>query len=298
MPDKSLKQRIEDSVLILDGAMGTQLFAHGIESGRCNDYLNIEEPDIVKKVHQSYIDAGSQAIITNTFGANKFALARHSLSDEMSRINLEGAKIARQVALDSVYVLGDIGPCGDFIKPLGNIDPEELFESVTVQAKSLAQGGADGYIIETMTALDEIETAIDAVKQVSDLPVFVSLAYDLAGSMPRTMMGTDTATAVSKLCGKGISAIGYNCGTLDMHSYLDLTAEYAKAVKDYDVKILAEPNAGKPELVGSQAVYSLGAKEFADSVSDIVQAGAGIIGGCCGTSPDHIRAVADRIKFT
>jgi 5-methyltetrahydrofolate--homocysteine methyltransferase len=290
-----LKQRLEDSVLILDGAMGTQLFAHGIESGRCNDYLNIEEPDIVKKVHQSYIQAGSQAIITNTFGANKFALARHNLADKLSRINEQGAKIARDAALENVYVLGDIGPCGDFIKPLGNIDPDELTESITAQASALAQGGVDGYIIETMTAIDEIETAVDAVKKVSSLPVFVSLAYDLAGSMPRTMMGVGAKDAVSKLCDKGITAIGYNCGTLDMHCYVDLTAEYVKAVNDYDVKVLAEPNAGKPELVGSQAVYSLGAKEFADSVADIAQAGAGIIGGCCGTSPEHIRVMAERL---
>ena len=178
---RELINRIHEGVFFLDGAMGTQLFERGVSAGACNDHLNIESPDIVKDVHNAYLTAGSNAIITNTFGANRYALDRHGYAEKVEEINLAAARIARQAAGEDNYVLGDIGPCGDFIEPLGAVKADELKAAFADQAAALAEGGVDGIIIETMTAVEEIVVAIEAVKSVSELPIFVSLAYDPAG---------------------------------------------------------------------------------------------------------------------
>jgi len=291
-----LSERITEGLFFLDGAMGTQLFARGIEVGGCNDYLNIESPDIVSEIHTSYLEAGSDAIITNTFGANKYALSRHGLADKVAKINLAGAGLARTAAGDDKYVLGDIGPCGDFLEPLGNVKADELKEAFAEQAGALAAGGVDGFIIETMTAIEEIIIAIEAVKSVSDLPIFASLAYDPKSDTFKTMMGIGPETAVRKLLPLGITAIGFNCGTLDMAGYVKLAQTYADAIGAEPTVLLAEPNAGKPDLVDSGTVYNLSSEDFAVACERICAAGAKIIGGCCGTTPDHIKTVVQRLK--
>lgn len=289
----NLKEKIK-KLLLLDGAMGTQLMERGIQSGRCNDYLNIESPDIVLDIHRSYLAAGSDAILTNTFGANKYALARYGLADTVEKINTAGAKMARQAAGDGGYVLGDIGPSGDFLEPLGNLKPKDLKDAFAQQAKTLAAGGVDGFIIETMTALDEITIAIEAVKSVCKLPVFASMSFDNAGGDFRTMMGVGVKDAVAKLISLGVEAVGFNCGTVSLEEYVKL-AERFTAVSGGAV-ILAEPNAGRPELVGEKAVYNVSPDDFAEAAEKIHKAGVNIIGGCCGTGPEHIRAVANRLK--
>lgn len=291
----ALNDRLQQGVFFVDGAMGTQLIEAGAPAGCCNDYLNIESPEIVRAVHQKYLDAGVDAVITNTFGASGFALKRHGHGEKVHEINLAAATLAREVAGDDKYVLGDIGPCGDFLEPLGMVKPEELKADFASQAAGLLAGGVDGFIIETMTALDEIEIAIAAVQSVSDLPVFVSLAYDPAGDAFRTMMGVSPAQAVEKLAGSGIAALGFNCGTLDMLGYVDLAAEYAQALKGTGVLLLAEPNAGRPELEGDRAVYKLLADAYAEALEQIKKTGAAILGGCCGTSPAHLGAAVDKI---
>ncbi len=154
MPRASLRERVNEGVFLLDGAMGTQLIDRGVEVGKCNDYLNIELPDIVFEIHQAYFQAGSDAVLTNTFGANKFALARHGLGDRVKEINAEAAQTARRAAGEEKYVLGDIGPSGDFLEPLGNLKAEELKDAFAEQAEALSAGGVDGFIIETMTSLE------------------------------------------------------------------------------------------------------------------------------------------------
>ena len=160
-----LRERIRQELFLLDGAMGTQLIARGINAGTCNDYLNIESPDIISEIHLAYLKAGSDAVTTNTFGANQYALARHGLAGKVAEINSAAVKIARQAAGDDHYILGDIGPTGDFLEPLGNLKPAECKDAFTRQAEALLAGGVDGFIIETMTALDEITIAIEAIKQ-------------------------------------------------------------------------------------------------------------------------------------
>ncbi len=296
MATVKLNKRINQGPFFLDGAMGTQLFARGVEAGQCNDYLNIESPDVVFDIHAAYLLAGSDAVITNTFSANKYALARHSLADKVAEINFAGAEIARKAAGDDKYALGDIGPCGDFLEPLGNVKPDELRAAFADQAKALAAGGVDGFIIETMTAIEEITVAIEGVKSVSDLPIFASLAYDAAGEGFKTMMGVSPETVAQKLSALGIAAIGFNCGTLSMDAYVKLAAACADAIGDRPIVLLAEPNAGKPELVDDKAVYNLSPEDFAAACEQIHTAGANIIGGCCGTSPAHIEAIASRLK--
>jgi len=291
-----LSERISEGLFFLDGAMGTQLFASGVEVGGCNDYLNIESPDIVSEIHTAYLEAGSDSIITNTFGANKYALSRHGCAEKAAGINLAGARLARAAAGDDKYILGDIGPCGDFLEPLGNVKPDELRAAFAEQAGALAAGGVDGFIIETMTAIEEITIAIEAVKSVSDLPIFASIAYDPKGDTFKTMMGIGPETAVRKLLTLGITAIGFNCGTLDMAEYVKLAQAYADAIGDGTIALLAEPNAGKPDLVDGGAVYNLSSEDFAAACERICAAGAKIIGGCCGTTPDHIKAMAQRLK--
>jgi len=296
MAREKLTVRIKQGPFILDGAMGTQLMAAGAPAGVCNDYLNIESPDIVADVHRAYIQAGSDAIITNTFGANKISLARHGHSDKVGQINLAAGEIARKAAGADRFVLGDIGPCGDFLEPLGTLKADDLKAAFCEQAKGLADGGVDGFIIETMTDLQETLVAIEAVKSASDLPIFVSLSYDTAPDGFKTMMAVAPAAAIEQIASLGVDAVGFNCGTLTMSEYIKLAQVHAASASGKDIAILAEPNAGKPELDGQRTVYNLSPEDYADAAVDINSAGASILGGCCGTTPDHIKAMAEKIK--
>ena len=295
----SLRERISKGVFLLDGAMGTQLFARGVEPGKCNDYLNIESPDVIFEIHRAYFQAGSDAVLTNTFGANKFALDRHGLGDKVSQINTAAVQIARRAAGQQKYALGDIGPSGDFLKPLGNREPEELKEAFIEQAEALLAGEVDGFVIETMTALDEMTIAIEAVKTVSgNLPVFASASFDKVANGFRTMMGVDVESAVAKMVSLGVDAVGFNCGNATLDEYIELAKKFVSVAGALNKKVLvfAEPNAGKPELVGGRTVYKVSPEDFAAAAEKIHSAGVNIIGGCCGTSPGHIAAVSNKLR--
>ncbi len=295
----SLKERISEGLLLLDGAMGTQLIARGIEVGTCNDYLNIESPDVIGEIHGVYFEAGSDAVLTNTFGANRYALSRHGFGKMVAEINTTAAQIARQAAGQERYVLGDIGPSGDFLEPLGNLKREDLRRAFAEQAKALLAGGVDGFIIETMTDLDEVVIAIEAVKSVcGELPVFASMAFDSAGGDLRTVMGVGVESAAAKIVPLSVEAAGFNCGAMSLDEYVMLAEKYVSAVRALsdDVIICAEPNAGMPQLVEGKAVYNLSPEDFAAAGERIHSAGVEIIGGCCGTGPAHIEAVAKRLR--
>ncbi len=289
-----LKQRLQQDVFFLDGAMGTQLFERGAPAGGCNEWLVIDHPAIVLDVHRAYLAAGSTAVLTNTFGGNAICLKRHGLQEHVGKINLAAAQLARQAAGESNYVLGDIGPCGDFLEPLGMLRESELLDTLTAQAQALDKGGVDGFIIETMTAIEEVDIAVQAVRRVSGKPLLVSMSFDPTGTEARTMMGVSPSQMIERLGGLDIDAVGYNCGTLDMAGYVELTKTFATAAADR-MLLLAEPNAGKPELIDGKAVYTLSPAEFADSVVQIKAAGARILGGCCGTTPAHIAAAIKAI---
>lgn len=296
MAKKSLKDKLSEGLLFLDGAMGTQLMAKGVTAGKSNDYLNIELPQIIMDIHRAYFAAGSDAVLTNTFGANEITLARHNLADKVEQINCEAVNIAKQVAGKDKYVIGDVGSCGEFLKPLGSLEPARLKDAFAKQAKALCDSGADGFIIETFTAIDEAKVAAEAVKSVCSLPVFVSFAFDAAGADFKTMMGAGVETIVSEFSSLGVTAIGFNCGTLKMEQYVALAEKFAKLLAKKNLLLLAEPNAGKPELVNGGAVYKLSPEDFAMYAERIYKAGAAIIGGCCGTGPEHIKAMIQKIR--
>ncbi|MCK5565057.1 MAG: homocysteine S-methyltransferase family protein [Planctomycetes bacterium] len=296
MPAKKLTKRIEEGILFLDGAMGTQLFERGAKAGICNENLNVESPEMVADVYRAYLDAGSDAIITNTFGATRIGLNKHGLGDKVSQINIAAAQLARKTAGADKYVLGGLGACGELLEPYGTLKEDELRDAFAQQATALSSCDIDGFIIETMTAVEEAKIAIEAIKSVSELPVLVSMSFDRAGDGFRTMMGVDAERAVSELSGLGLAGMGFNCGTLTMDEYIEFTGIFSKLLKEAGLPLIAETNAGKPELIDGQAVYSLSPEEFAVKVEVIANAGASLIGGCCGTTPEHIKAAVDRIR--
>lgn len=296
MAKKSLKKKLSEGLLFLDGAMGTQLMARAATSEKGNEYLNIKSPQVILDVHSDYFNAGSDAVLANSFGANEISLARHGLADEVERLNAAAVKIARQAAGADRYVLGDISSCGEFLQPLGTLEPARLKEVYARQAKILCDAGVDGFAVETFMALDEAKVAAEAILSVCNLPVFVSFAFDPAGGDFRTMMGVSAEAVVAEFSSLGAGAIGFNCGTLNMEQYLCLAEKFAKLLKGTNIALLAEPNAGKPELVDGRAVYKLSADEFANWLAKIHSAGATILGGCCGTGPEHIKAMCKKIK--
>ena len=294
--NNQLLDDIKNNVVVLDGAMGTELFACGVDMAGCNEYLCVSDEAVVTAIHTNYVDCGSDAVLTNTFGANRFALARHGHSEDVTQINIAAAKLAKNTKVK--YVLGDIGPTGDFLQPLGSLDPEETKAAFKEQALALETGGVDGFVIETMTALDEVIVAIEAVKEVSTLPLFVSMAFDNAPDGFRTMMGVDVASAVMALAKYDLDAMGFNCGKIALADYVMLAKVYADAVSKAGISpsLFAEINAGLPELIDGQAVYNVGPAELADTAVAIFNAGYRLIGGCCGTTPKHIEAIAKAVK--
>jgi len=299
MSRTKLTERIKQGLFLLDGGMGTQLICRGVEVGRCNESLNLDSAELIRQIHIDYLQAGSDAVLTNTFGGNKFALSRRQLDKQVRRVNMAAAGIARQAAGQDKYVFGDIGPSGEFLEPIGDKKPQQLKEAFQEQADALVEGGVDGILIETFSALEEITVAIDAAKSVaSEIPVFASMAFEDNNGSFRTMMGVSIEQAVQTINSAGAEAVGFNCGKADMPGYIKLAAGY-KTVADKlnkDIVLFAEPNAGQPELVQDNVVYKVDAQDFARAAEKIYQTGVRIIGGCCGTTPGHIEAMSALLK--
>jgi 5-methyltetrahydrofolate--homocysteine methyltransferase len=282
-------------VVVGDGAMGTELQRAGLAIGECGDRWNLEHPDRLLSIHTAYIDAGSEAIITNSFGANRWVLDRYGLAGRVAEVNRAAAAIARRAAGTSVFVLGDLGPCGGFLRPLGEIEAADLEAEFTTQARALVEGGVDALIIETMSAVDELRIAIHAARAAGAPLVIASMAFDrVPNGNLRTMMGVSPEQAAKASVEAGADIVGANCGT---HM---TTGDFARVVTAFrqvtDRPIMIQSNAGSPELVDGQAVYRLTPGEFADGMKAVVEAGAGIVGGCCGTTPAHIAALAGRLR--
>jgi 5-methyltetrahydrofolate--homocysteine methyltransferase len=291
----NLISKARSQVVVGDGAMGTELQQAGLHVGECGDRWTLEHPDRLRAIHAAYVAAGSEAIITNSFGANRWVLGRYGLGDQVEEINRAAAAVAREAAGPGVAVLGDVGPCGGFLRPLGDVDPAVLLEEFTRQVRALLAGGVDGIIVETMTAVEELETAVRAAKAVGAPFVIASMAFDrMPNGGARTMMGVSPEQAARRALGAGADAVGANCGTRMA------TGDFARAVSAMrsvtDVPIIAQVNAGSPELVDGVAVYRLTPDEFAEGMREVVAAGANIVGGCCGTTPQHIAALARAVK--
>lgn len=297
MPAADFFQLLEQRVIINDGGMGTELIAAGMAMGYCSEKWNIEHPEVIAEVHRRYADAGCDLTTTNSFGGTRTSLANHgSAEDQVEVLNRKATELAKQAVGDRCFIMGDVGPFGGFLEPMGMTTPEELMEIFLEQIIALKAGGADGINIETMSDPNEIAIAIQAAKQVdADWPVLSSFCFQKAGDAFRTMMGTDVETAMKSMIDAGSDVVGTNCGTdLSFDDYVELAGEMVEAAGDTPVVITA--NAGQPELVDGEATYKATPADMAAYATRVVETGVKIVGGCCGTTPAHLAAVAAAIK--
>ncbi len=280
----------ERGTLVIDGAMGTQLFARGLMSGDSPEPWNVDHPDRVQEVHDAYVAAGSDIILTNTFGGNANRLKLHNLQDRVHEFNKAGAEVARRSAdaVDrTVLVAGSMGPTGDLFEPMGDLNHALAVESFTAQAQGLVDGGADILWIETMSDLAEVRAAVEAALSVGgDVPVCTTLSFDTKG---RSMMGVTPRQAVREISEMGVTAIGGNCG-----NGLDEIEGVINQMHDAlpDAILIAKANAGIPKWIGDELYYDGNPQLMAEYAQRARSLGAKIIGGCCGSGPEHIEAMA------
>ncbi|MFN3258057.1 MAG: betaine--homocysteine S-methyltransferase [Ilumatobacter sp.] len=275
----------ERGVLLIDGAMGTELFSRGLDSGGAPELWNVEHPDRVTAVHAEYIAAGSDIVLTNSFGGTGFRLKLHLADDRVIELNEAAAHVARAAADASgrrVIVAGSMGPTGELLEPMGTMTPETCAAAFAEQAKGLDAGGADVLWIETMSHLGEIEAAVAGARSVSALPICATLSFDTAG---RTMMGVTGADAVARLAEIGVDAVGANCG----NNLADTEAALIEMrATDPDILLISKANAGMPQWVGAELHYSGTPETMAAHAIRQRDAGIQIIGACCGSAPSHL----------
>ncbi|GAB4457997.1 MAG: betaine--homocysteine S-methyltransferase [Anaerolineae bacterium] len=290
MPD--LKQKLaEPGVIILDGATGTQLQKMGLPAGMAPELWNLQNPEAVKKHYQAYIEAGSDAVLTNSFGGTRPRLDMEGSGHLTHEINVAAARLAREVAGDKVLVLGSMGPTGLLMEPMGELTYEKAVEFFAEQAAGLAEGGADGIHIETMSDLSEAKAAIEGAQRATTLPVTVTMSFDMHG---RTMMGVRPEEAVRELWAMNVLAVGVNCGRTLEENLVAVTAMRRAAP---DVTLIAKPNAGLPRMEGMvEAVYDVTPEVMADYALKFGAQGVKLLGGCCGSDPSHITAIKAALK--
>lgn len=272
--------------ILLDGAMGTELDKRGLMSRGRN---NLDAPDAVLEIHQEYARCGCHALTTNTLTMNRIYIETHNVGVDVRDVNRAGVELAKQAAGDAQYVLGDMCSTGQLLEPYGTYKESEFCDAFKEQAAVLAEAGADGFIIETMFDLREALCAVRACKENFSLPVIVSMAFATESNGGRTIMGNSAEECAKSIADAGAGVVGANCGDLDPSQTAAVVALLRSATS---LPILAQPNAGRPQLVGDRTVFDLAPAAFAEGIAECVRAGASLVGGCCGTSPEHIRAVA------
>jgi len=279
--------------ILLDGAMGTMLMEAGLESGDPPEEWNILHPERIREVHRHYIEAGSQIILTNSFGGTSYRLAMHGLQHRVVELNQAAGKIAGAEAAQAsypVFVAGSMGPTGQLLEPVGEMVFEEAVEAFAEQASGLAEGGVDLFWIETMSDLGEVRAAVEGIRRVSGLPISATLSFD---THKHTMMGVDPLRAVESLQDLDLDFMGANCGT-GSDELIEIIQVMSTA--DPDLPLVAKANAGVPQVVGGDVVYNGTPEVMADYAVRVYRQGARLIGGCCGSTPEHIRAMADALN--
>jgi 5-methyltetrahydrofolate--homocysteine methyltransferase len=288
---KTLLEAIKERPLLGDGAMGTQLMLAGLIQGNCGEAWNLTHPEKVLAIQRRYADAGSDCILTNTFGGSRIMLNRHSSADKVVEVNQAGVEIVRQAFGDKEgYIIGDIGPFGGLMEPFGDFTEAQVRDAFSEQAQALVDAGVDAIIIETQTSLEELLLGIKAAKAAGAPCVIGSMAYDvtLDGSTFRTMMGVDPERAAKFMQEHGVDIVALNCGTgMDMERARQAVQRYKQVT---DLPVMAQPNAGQPKLIDMKVVYDELPEYMVQGVVPLIEAGANIIGACCGSTPDHIRA--------
>jgi len=281
----TLRDLLSDGrVHVCDGAMGTMLYGRGVFVNVCYDELNLKQPDLVRDIHREYVKAGAEIIETNTFGANPVKLAQYGLAADTERINEAAAKLAREAAGHRAAVVGAVGPLGVRIEPFGEMSVGEARETFAHQVRGLLAGGVDGFILETFSDVEELRAAFEAIRAQSELPVIASMTVGTDG---KTHYGTGPATFGPQLQAMGADVIGVNC-SVGPHGVLEAIEELARVTS---VPLIAQPNAGLPREVEDRKMYMASPEYMAEYAKRMVEAGARFVGGCCGTTPDHIKAI-------
>ena len=287
---QTLLDAVRERTLLGDGAMGTQLQYAGLEPGACGEAWNVRHPERVVGIQRAYVEAGSDCLITNTFGGSRIMLERHGHGDDVRAINEAGVRVAREAFGDRPgFVLGDIGPFGGLLEPLGEVPVDRVREAFAEQAAALVDAGADAVIIETQTSLEELVLAIEAAKKAGAPCVIASLAYDVThdGEEIRTMMGVDPEQGVECLVQSGADIAALNCGSgVDVGWASKAIARYRASC---DLPTMAQPNAGLPVLENLKVVYKQLPEDMVGELPALLDAGASIVGACCGSTPEHIR---------
>jgi len=291
--NKFLEHLNAGDVLVADGATGTNLHKMGLKPGTAPEDLIIDNPDILLQLAKRFVEAGSNIILTCTFGGTRLRMKESKYVERCVEINLRAAELARKAAAarQGVLVAGSMGPTGALMKPLGPLTPEEAFNTYAEQAKALAEGGVDLLIIETMFAMDEAGAAFDAARSVTDLPIVVSFSYDRG---MRTMMGVKPTQVMKSFKEKGAAAVGANCGTT-LENMEKIVQEYAATAPGFP--IWAKPNAGLPHTDDdNNAIYDVTPEQMGAAALRNISAGARIVGGCCGSSPEHVAGIAQAVS--
>ncbi len=281
----SLKELVSHGIQVLDGAWGTQFQQKGLPLGQSPDLWNLEQPEKVLEVAQSYVNAGSDVIITNTFGCNVLTLKKSGMENKVHELNEAGVRLSKQAAGDRVKVFASMGPSG-YLLMMGEVTEDEMFESFRLQAEGMKAGGADGIVVETMCDPEEASLAIRAAKT-TGLPVVGCMVFDSGENLDMTMMGTTVEEAANVMLEAGADVVGSNCGR-GIEGFLDVCRRL-HAVSGEPVWIKA--NRGLPEVVNGETIYNQTADQFAAYIPELIANGAGFVGGCCGTSPEIIQAV-------
>jgi 5-methyltetrahydrofolate--homocysteine methyltransferase len=276
-------------VILADGAIGTLLQSMGLPTGTAPEAWVLEEPEKIRAMHRSYVRAGSNLLLSCSFGGTRFRLLSHGLGARVVEINRRAAELAREVAGEHVWVAGDMGPTGQLLQPLGKLSSDEVADAYAEQATGLAQGGADLLLIETMSDLGEAQAAIEGARRATDLPIACTFSFDSHG---RTMMGLKPETVANKI-GPLVEVLGANCGR-DPAEFVDIVDAMRKTAPG--MTLWAKPNAGLPHMVDETVVYDAGAEYMGQLARQLQEAGAQILGGCCGTTPDHVSAMAATLQ--
>lgn len=279
----ALKKR---DVILLDGAIGTELDKHGL-MGRAQ--TNLENPEVVLEIQREYARCGCDALTTNTLTMNRIYIETHNVGLSVQDVNQAGAELARKAVDRGQYVLGDISSTGQLLEPYGTYKESQFYDAFREQAGILAESGVDGFIIETMFDLREALCALRACKDNFPLPVIVSIAFSSEANGGRTMMGDSSEQCAKDLTDAGADVVGANCGEIDPVQMAVIVSGLKSATS---LPVLAQPNAGKPKLVGNETVFEMAPDDFASGIAECLFSGARIVGGCCGTTPEHIRTVA------
>ncbi len=280
----------EKKIIIFDGGTGTELARRGVEASGA---VNLTNPDQILSFHTDYADLGVDALTTNTFTMNRISIESKGLDTDLRKANLAGAGLARKAAGEGQYVFGDIGPTGKLLEPYGTYTEEQFYENFEEQARILIEGEVDGLIIETMTDLREALCALKAARSVTDRPILVTLSFAVTDKGGRTIMGSTVPEIAKALEKNGANAVGANCGDLSPEEMGKIAAIYKE---HSSLPVLIQPNAGKPKLVDKETVYDMSPEDFADGILKCVESGASMVGGCCGTTLEHIKAALNLLR--